>query len=288
MSMHMHMLMRTGDRGNGGRLVLIVNADDYGLAPSVNRGIEQAHVEGIVTSTTVMANLPAAADAAGLAERCPELGVGLHLTLTHGAPSAPAASVRTLVDDDGRLLKRRILLARLQVGAIAADEVATECTAQLGALRRLGVEPDHWDVHHHLQEYAGLGAPIVAAMRGGGVLRARSPTRATAGLRSLRPAAALRARRREPAGRLIAGAFATPEALLEAPLPHWPRAIAGLRGGVIEAICHPAQASDELGHSALGSAERAAELAALCDPALRSRLDHPRVTWATFAAGLDR
>ena len=37
---------------------LIVNADDYGRAPCVSKGILQAHREGIVTSTTVMSNQP--------------------------------------------------------------------------------------------------------------------------------------------------------------------------------------------------------------------------------------
>jgi predicted glycoside hydrolase/deacetylase ChbG (UPF0249 family) len=38
---------------------LIVNADDFGRAPGVNRGIVAAHQDGIVTSTTLMTNLPA-------------------------------------------------------------------------------------------------------------------------------------------------------------------------------------------------------------------------------------
>src|SRR3977135_1076510 len=35
---------------------LIVNADDFGLTENVNRGILDAHREGIVTSTTLLAN----------------------------------------------------------------------------------------------------------------------------------------------------------------------------------------------------------------------------------------
>ena len=41
---------------------LIVNADDFGLTPLVNQSIVQAYQNGIVTSTTVMVNLPDAAD----------------------------------------------------------------------------------------------------------------------------------------------------------------------------------------------------------------------------------
>ena len=60
---------------------LIVNADDFNLSPGVSRGILEAHARGIVTSTTMMINLPP--DAATLAcLRDSDLGVGLHLNLT--------------------------------------------------------------------------------------------------------------------------------------------------------------------------------------------------------------
>ncbi len=40
---------------------LIVNADDFGRSPGINRGILETHLRGIVTSTTVMVNFPDAA-----------------------------------------------------------------------------------------------------------------------------------------------------------------------------------------------------------------------------------
>ena len=69
---------------------LIVNADDFGRSPGINRGILEAHLRGIVTSTTVMVNCPAAALGLerALAE-APDLGIGLHITLTAGRPLSP-------------------------------------------------------------------------------------------------------------------------------------------------------------------------------------------------------
>ena len=63
---------------------LIVNADDFGLSEGVNRGILQAHDEGIVTSASLMVRQPAAAAAAEEAGRRPGLSVGLHLDLGSG------------------------------------------------------------------------------------------------------------------------------------------------------------------------------------------------------------
>ena len=74
---------------------LIVNADDFGRSPGVNRGIVEAHRHGIVSSATLMANLPWSAAAASLADSVPSLGVGLHLNYCYGTPLVP--DVATLV-----------------------------------------------------------------------------------------------------------------------------------------------------------------------------------------------
>src|SRR5215469_9782086 len=61
---------------------LVVNADDFGISPGVNRGIIEAHERGIVTSTSFMTRWPAAPDAAEYARAHPEFGVGLHIDLS--------------------------------------------------------------------------------------------------------------------------------------------------------------------------------------------------------------
>ena len=76
---------------------LIVNADDYGRTPGVSRGIRQAHLRGIVTSTTAMMNMPAIEeDLQAALEETPELGLGVHLVLTCGAPLSPSGRVSTI------------------------------------------------------------------------------------------------------------------------------------------------------------------------------------------------
>ena len=56
---------------------LIVNADDFGQSPGVNRGIIEAHEHGIVTSASLMVRWPAAASAAAYAREHARLGLGL-------------------------------------------------------------------------------------------------------------------------------------------------------------------------------------------------------------------
>src|SRR5213080_2673487 len=77
--------------------VLIVTADDFGISRGVNRGIVEAHREGILTSTSLMVNRPAAIEAAALGRACPALSVGLHLELDpSGAPDVPTQLDRQL------------------------------------------------------------------------------------------------------------------------------------------------------------------------------------------------
>ncbi len=68
---------------------LIVNADDLGWTEGVNRGIVEAHRKGLVTSTSLLANGQAFAAAAEISRSNPELGIGVHLNLSDGAPTAP-------------------------------------------------------------------------------------------------------------------------------------------------------------------------------------------------------
>lgn len=50
--------------GSASAVTMIVNADDFGLSPGVNRGIIQAHEHGIVTSASLMVRRAAAYQAA--------------------------------------------------------------------------------------------------------------------------------------------------------------------------------------------------------------------------------
>jgi predicted glycoside hydrolase/deacetylase ChbG (UPF0249 family) len=268
------------------KLELIVNADDYGLTEATNRGIEQAHLDGVVTSTTVMANQIAAPDAAALRRRCPQLGVGIHLTLTLGTPLAPVDTVRSLLDADGRLLARESLLTRLRGGGVVPSQIVTECVAQVQALRAFDLTLDHWDVHQHLHEYPRLGGPITQAMLAENLLSARNPQRVRARRDRLRPREMMQARRRAPMADLIQRSFATPDLLLDAPPSRWGELIRHLPNGVIEAICHPAASDSTPIDSLLDPAQRAAELTALCDGALRQRFRERGVQLATFRSAL--
>ena len=72
---------------------VIINADDFGYSSAVNLGIITSHKKGILTSTTLMANMSGCDEAIMLAKENPNLGVGCHLVLTCGKPLTKGASL---------------------------------------------------------------------------------------------------------------------------------------------------------------------------------------------------
>src|SRR5262245_62938066 len=81
---------------------LIVNADDLGLTPAVNRGVVRAFQDGIVTSASLLVTGSAFEDAVALARQNPELDVGLHLALVEERAVLGPDVLPTLVDETGR------------------------------------------------------------------------------------------------------------------------------------------------------------------------------------------
>src|ERR1700758_5214192 len=131
---------------------LIVNADDLGWTEGVNRGIADAHRKGLVTSTSLLANGQAFESALRLARANPELGVGVHLNLSDGSPTAPADTVRGLLDRAGNLEGGpESLLLRIASRSLAVEEVEREWDAQICKVRDTGIEPTHLDGHKHVQ-----------------------------------------------------------------------------------------------------------------------------------------
>ena len=128
---------------------LIVNADDYGHTPGISAGIRQAHLRGIVTSTTAMMNRPETETALVAAlEKCPRLGLGVHLMLTAGKPLLPAPTIPGLVDENGNFCTLENLVSGLDTLDLA--QVEAEWSAQIDKFTLITRrKPDHLDAHHH-------------------------------------------------------------------------------------------------------------------------------------------
>ena len=254
---------------------LMVNADDFGLSAGVNAGVLAAHDTGLVTSATLMANMPAAADAVTAAP--PTLALGLHLNLTTGEPCAGAARVPSLVDSGGRFLRLDRLLLRLSLGRVRRAELEREIAAQLEAALQFGATLGHLDGHHHVHLHATI-RPIALRLAAAYGLRAvRCPAETlpvSSGeaprdrARRLAIGAAARRLRREVA---VAGLRTSDHFRgLALGLAFDASALVGLLqrlpAGLTELMVHPGYADAELRARTRYAAGRERELAALTAP----------------------
>ncbi len=155
---------------------LILNADDFGMTRGVNQGIIRAHREGILTSTTLMANGSAFEDAVEQAAANPKLGVGCHLVLVGGKCVAPREDVSSLADAQGNLPESLpMFVAKLSSGMIPAQEIERELRAQIEKIRSAGITPTHLDTHKHTHAHPRVMEALGKAAKELGIKRVRKP-----------------------------------------------------------------------------------------------------------------
>lgn len=151
---------------------LVVNADDLGVSKGATLGIRRAHREGIVTSASLAVTTPFYGHALDACVReCPELGIGLHFTLTSGSPVSDPRLVPLLVDERGFFRWRfSSLLLALRAGNRALlAQIAIEADAQFAQLRADGIQPDHVNGERHVHLLPGVFELVVATARRYGV-----------------------------------------------------------------------------------------------------------------------
>jgi predicted glycoside hydrolase/deacetylase ChbG (UPF0249 family) len=133
--------------------ICIVNGDDFGASRGVNRGIIEAHRDGILTSASLMINMPGAEEAAELSEANPGLSVGLHVNFTNeGDPVIDTGDIEAASAELDRQYQQFVEL--------------------------MGRPPTHIDSHHNVHRMPDL-APLFLALaeRHGLFLREHSAVR---------------------------------------------------------------------------------------------------------------
>jgi predicted glycoside hydrolase/deacetylase ChbG (UPF0249 family) len=227
--------------------ILIVNADDFGQSPGINRGVVSAHSQGIVTSASLMVRWPGAAEAADYARFNTTLSLGLHVDFGEWEYHAETYTWRPLHD----------VLPTHEV-----EFVAAELARQVVRFRALvGGDPTHLDSHQHAHREEPLRSCMVAlAKRLGIPLRGLGPTVAYCG--------AFYGQSNQGYPYHAAIGVDGLQSLLRALPP-----------GVTELGCHPGEMDDLPG---MYRAERAIELRTLCDPLVRATLGDLAIRLRSF------
>lgn len=140
---------------------LIVNADDLGRTALINEGIQKAFREGILSSTSVVANSPAFDHGLNVARANPALDVGIHLALTEYPPISDSAYLRMLSQKSfGRAF---LLLAYATNAQLSAVE--TEFRLQIEKALRGGIRLTHLDGHNHVHAHPRLAGIVTRLAR---------------------------------------------------------------------------------------------------------------------------
>jgi chitin disaccharide deacetylase len=154
---------------------LIINADDFGFTPGVNRAIVEAHTHGVVTSSTLMANGHAFVDALALAKNLPLLSVGCHVVLIDGEPVLPSTQLATLTTDSRFRDGIKMFAARAISGRMNPDQIASEAAAQIRKIQTAGIAVTHIDTHKHTHLFPKILRPVLRAAEACGVRAIRNP-----------------------------------------------------------------------------------------------------------------
>jgi len=129
--------------------LLIIHADDLGMAHTVNRATFQALERGWVTSASILVPCPWFPEVARFARAHPDADLGIHLALTsewtalRWGPLSPADQVKSLLDPDGYLPMLESAVAQ----RARPEEAERELRAQLERARAAGIRITHVDSH---------------------------------------------------------------------------------------------------------------------------------------------
>ena len=129
--------------------LLIIHADDFGMAHSVNRAIFEALENGWVTSSSILVPCPWLPEVAKWAQTHQQADLGIHLALNsewtsfRWGPVSSKDRVPSLLDRQGYLPLLESQVAQQDKPA----EVETELRAQIDRARSMGIPLTHLDTH---------------------------------------------------------------------------------------------------------------------------------------------
>lgn len=254
---------------------LIVNADDYGRTPSISAGIRQAHLHGIVTTTTAMMNFSTAQeDLREAMAGCPRLGLGVHLVLTAGHSLLPPEQVSSLVTEGSFPKLDRLEPMAAQINPI---ELRAEWRAQIEKFLATGATLDHLDSHHHAsylnETIFGVMLDLTVEYR----VPIRSPLDSASGSAAGHVNRLLRQTPTKLPDHFIASFYDA-----GATLANLLNLLQALPDGLTEIMSHPGFVDEEILRDSSYNRQRESEIAILTSAEVRQAVTDNGITLSTF------
>lgn len=140
---------------------VIINADDFGLSQAENRTILRAFRQGLISSATLMANMPAFEEACALTREHGLQGrVGLHFNLTYGRPLSTAIRGQPRLCNAAGEFDLNLPRHRLWLPAGTRRAIEDELHAQWRRCLEHGIRPSHIDSHQHVHNILPVGEVV--------------------------------------------------------------------------------------------------------------------------------
>ncbi len=141
---------------------IIINADDFGLNSSVNKAIIESFDRGLITSTTLMANMPGFDEAVHLAHKHNlTQKIGVHLVLTDGIPlTKEISSIPFFFNgkESYKKYKHHLFFPNKKIKEL----IYKEFSAQIEKIQSNNILITHIDTHHHVHEAFGVCKILLA------------------------------------------------------------------------------------------------------------------------------
>ena len=156
---------------------VIINADDFGFDSDTVRATIESFEGGVLTSASIMANMPATEEAIRFARVHPEFSFGVHLTYartTNESPIEDISIIETLVGRDGGFMSPNQVRIAALLRKIDISDIERETSAQIARLRDCGVPLSHVDSHCHLHKFPVFAEALRRVLPKFGIRRIRS------------------------------------------------------------------------------------------------------------------
>jgi chitin disaccharide deacetylase len=146
---------------------ITVNADDFGISEEVNHAIFKSFEHGIISSTSLLVNMPGFDDAIEKIQSNSFLKntVGIHLNIMEGSPvSDSIKKQKRFCDASGRFAFKREQHA-FRLNAHEKDALGLEIKSQIDRAIKQGVEILHVDSHHGALTEWGIAGVILNVLK---------------------------------------------------------------------------------------------------------------------------
>lgn len=261
---------------------LIINSDDYGRTPEISRGIREVHLNGMLSSTTCMMNIPTTVDDIAIAlKETPNLGLGVHLVLTMGKPLSKPEAVPSIVDENGNHLKYTPLWDN--VPNLNMDEVKAEWHLQIERfIKAAGRKPTHLDSHHHSSYWspALFRGMLELAKEYGCPIRFPFNEKGMSELDNTRESVPALMKEFDPRhpDRFVSTFYDN-----SATIDEFLRIINEMPEGSTEIMCHPGHVDEAFAKESTYNFQRERELQILTDPTIKHAIQANSIELITFA-----